>query len=214
MSKLVLTALAGVAFAAGAQLQLPDASKLKVIDGVNGFATYSPIDNEANTSSPEFTGMSYDALAFGGTVTETNFNPGQFISEDYVSIQTDQDYLQFLRFVGGVSTVGDRLNFYYFNAGGNFVDGFSVAFGQAGLTFIWTITINSDVFVPKAGFLVIESAATNTGPANWRKKNVPPAIGTTTGDVFRWNMEVSDVPAPASLALLGLGGLAAARRRR
>jgi len=37
-------------------------------------------------------------------------------------------------------------------------------------------------------------------------------IGFTGGPVYSWNFEV--VPAPASAGLLGLAGLAAARRRR
>ncbi len=208
MKKAAVFALAGLAGIASAQLHI-DQSQIR---DINYSLSYEAVDND--TVSPEFTGLSYDALAFVAPVSENNFNPGNQVQEDYVSIQSDADYLNILRFVGGVSTVGDTLVFGFFNAGGNLVDAFSVSFGSAGLTFVWTITINSDIFVPKEGFLVIQSAATNTGPANWRSREAAPAIGTTTGAAFRWNMEVSDVPTPASLALLGLGGLAAGRRRR
>ena len=38
--------------------------------------------------------------------------------------------------------------------------------------------------------------------------------GADTGDFQGWTLDIVTIPAPASAALLGLGGLAAARRRR
>jgi len=207
--KSALFAVAGLACVAGAQVY----PQVRMLQPHEYSAEYSVIDDGSQTN-PEFTGMSYDALAFVAPVTEHNINAGQTITEDYTSIQTDTDYLSIHRFVGGVAVANEVIEFLFFNAGGNFVDGYGVTLGSAGLTFIWTITINSDVFVPKEGFLVMRAGATNTGVANWRRKVAAPAIGTTTGDVYRWNMEVRDIPAPASLALMGAAGLIAGRRRR
>ena len=207
--KSALFAVAGLACVAGAQVY----PQVRMLQPSEYSTEYSVID-DGSTVNPEFTGMSYDALAFVAPVTENNINPGGTITEDYVSIQTDTDYLSIHRFVGGVAVAGEVIEFLFFNAGGNFVDGYGVQLNTAGLTNVWTVTINSDVFVPKEGFLVMRSAATNTGLANWRNKVAAPAIGTTAGNVFRWNMEVRDIPAPASLALMGAAGLIAGRRRR
>ncbi|MCC6284290.1 MAG: hypothetical protein IT439_03150 [Phycisphaerales bacterium] len=207
--KSALFAVAGLACVAGAQVY----PQVRMLQPGEYTAEYSVID-DGSTVNPEFTGMSYDALAFVAPVTEHNITAGQTITEDYVSIQTDTDYLNIHRFVGGVAVANEVIEFLFYNAGGNFVDGYGVTLPSAGLTFVWTITISSDVFVPKDGYLVMRAGATNTGVANWRRKVAAPAIGTTTGDVYRWNMEVNDIPAPASLALMGVAGLISGRRRR
>lgn len=208
-TSVAIVAVAGLAAVSAAEL--PEVRLL--VPGVD-FTLSCEVVDDGGVVNPAVTGMSYDALAFGGTVTETNVNPGGSIIEDYVSIQSDTDYLKIHRFVGGVAVANNVLEWRFFNAGGNFVGGYGIPLPTPGLSNVWTITILSDLLVPKEGFLAMTSPVSNTGLANWRKKDVAPAIGTTVLPTHRWNMEVSDVPTPGALAVMGLGGLVAARRRR
>jgi MYXO-CTERM domain-containing protein len=215
--KKAITLMAVAGLAAVASAELPQVRQL--VPGVDFTLSYEANDDgTTGGNNPEMTmtGMSYDALAFVAPVSENNIAPGASLTEDYVSIQTDPDYLAIHRFVGGVAVAGESIEFRWFDGNNNFMGGYSVSLPSAGLTFVWTITINaaSTLQVPKQGSMVMTNPVTNTGIANWRSKVAPPAIGTTTGVVFRTNMEVRDTPAPGALALLGLGGLAAARRRR
>ena len=142
----------------------------------------------------------YDSIAAGGSIDIATF-----------------------RFVGGVQQVGGTMFFDFFDTNSNFVDSFGVSLGNAG-NFIYTITINTypgGVVVPDAGFLQVSVGAGFTG--QWFMTTDAPTIGTSNAAVggaaggLQHKFEINgdyDVPAPATAALLGLGGLTAVRRRR
>jgi len=141
--------------------------------------------------------------------------------DDYVSTTASQITLDELRFVGGVTTVGGTMNFEFFNAAGDtLVDAFSVSFTQVG-NFIYTITVNEVFVIDGAGVLQVTVDAATTG--QWFLSAADPTIGSqdtafgsdATGLLsHRFELTGSPVPAPGALAMLGLGGLVAGRRRR
>jgi len=128
--------------------------------------------------------------------------------------------LESLRFVGGVSTVGGVITFEFFDSASNFVSSTSASFLTAG-NFIWTLTLGTPITVPSAGILQLRAAATTTG--RWFFTDTAPSVGVNavafgsgSGLAPQRNnaFELTAVPAPAGLALAGLAGLFAGRRRR
>ena len=155
-----------------------------------------------------------------GVQQEINF-------DDYQSIAPGGGLMSEFQFVGGVDTVGGVMFFDLFDAGGAFVDGFGVALPSAG-NFIWTINItNNDIAFAGSGFVqtsVDDDGA--FGPAtggSWFLTADDATVGdnlasagfsSPAGADLNHAFQINAIPAPASAALLGLGGLAAARRRR
>ena len=156
--------------------------------------------------------------------------PGPYSAFGVASFASNDDYTtttggagQFecdqLRFVGGVGQVGGILDFFFLDSTGtNVISSFGVTLGSAG-DFIWTIT-NIGELADHTGRLQIQTRGSTTG--RWFMTTTAPSAGSnslTTGlgsalapqriAAFELN-----TPTPGSLALLGLGGLAAARRRR
>jgi len=128
--------------------------------------------------------------------------------------------LESLSFVGNVTTVGGTLTFEFFDSASNFVTSFSGSLPAISPS-IWTLTLTTPATVPTAGILQIRAAATTTG--RWFLTTSAPSIGTNAVGVGigsglnpqRNNaFELTAVPAPAGLALAGLAGLFAGRRRR
>jgi MYXO-CTERM domain-containing protein len=116
----------------------------------------------------------------------------------------------------------------FFNTAGTAViDSFGVAFPSSG-AFIWTITFTGVVNVPDAGFIQMfvdpqyfcvstGFFALTTPDAVVLGTNSPLTGGasTTGGATFVHAWSITDeVPDPATMSLLGLGGLFLARRRR
>lgn len=153
---------------------------------------------------------------------------GQAGIDDYGTAVTDPTMLlaQF-KFVGGVNTAGQglRVNFYDST---NTLSNFFTATLPSGGDFIWTITLglqpdgsDSTFAVPNNGSVEIVINADSTG--RWFLTSTAPSVGTndiTVGTGGGLNPQLYNafglvaVPAPASLALLGVGGLLASRRRR
>ncbi len=143
---------------------------------------------------------------------------------DYTSTSMSNITMDTFKFVGGVDQAGGVVFFDFFDVGGNFVNGFGVQFGQAG-SFIWTINLLNAMDVAGAGFVQMSVddedlvGAGSMAAGRWFLGN----NGADVGDAgapeaspdFNFNFEIgSTIPTPGAIALLGLGGLAASRRRR
>lgn len=126
------------------------------------------------------------------------------------------------RFVGGVTAVGGILDIFFLDAAGTgVISSFGVSLPSAG-DFIWTITLNGVAGLPaaKAGQVQIQTRTPSLG--RWFLTSTPAAPGTNSfasgygssnGLIAAFEFQEL-VPAPSSLALLGLGGLVVGRRRR
>jgi hypothetical protein len=143
--------------------------------------------------------------------------------DDYTSIAAGNFELDGLRFVGGVTTAGMKLDFIFLDNAAipNVVTGFTITFPQGG-NFIWTISFGlPDPVVPNVGHLQVQtSTATDTG--RWYFTSTAAAPGSNSfaaGSGSELNPPLIkafelQIPAPGALALLGVGGVLAARRRR
>ncbi len=206
-----IVSLLGLCAAAGA------AQGVVIYDVSNTTIRYQPIDSYYGSRD---TGTIYDssttASAGGTTVTSPNN-----IVEDYTSIAVDPvNILMQHIFVGGVATANHVLFFNFYDAGGNYTGGYGVRLPQAG-NFVWTVTLNpyagGAVPITPAGYdqMVPDSGTNNPGGVpsvvTFRYTSSAPTVGSTNGTVYR---QAFIVPAPASVALLGLGALVAGRRRR
>jgi len=138
--------------------------------------------------------------------------------DDYASTMVDPvEGLTELRFVGGVTNVGETIRFEFYTSGGSFRNSFDVAFPSAG-AFIWTITLGSTIDIPRNGILQLVATGNSTG--RWFLTPTAPTVGTNDlafgGLPAAGLMQAFELttPTPGALALLGLGGLVAGRRRR
>ncbi len=139
--------------------------------------------------------------------------------DDYTSTEAGSVTLDSIRFVGGVELDGGGLVFEFFNAAGDtLIDAFSVTLATGG-NFIWTINLGGTITVDGAGILQVSTDATSNG--QWFLSDGGPVIGSedgtfggANGGALAHNFELNQVPAPSALAMLGLGGLVAGRRRR
>lgn len=226
MTKMILAA-AGIAVASSASADLTNATHTNLLSPEHYSITATPI------GGPDIAGV------FGTAYSNMDTGPNGYQAfpaaggpigfDDYDSIGSTGSTIDVstFRFVGGVDTVGGVAFFEFYDSTSAFVDSFGIAFSQAG-NFIWTITINSypgGVVVPEAGLIqmVVDDAGA-FGPATlgqWFLGDAGATVGSsdiTVGGAtgFDHNFEINGdyVPAPATAALLGLGGLAATRRRR
>jgi len=225
MSKKTIISAAGLALgiAAGSAFAGPvygDHSTYTIFqDGINATITAADIDGGVNNT--ESVGVIYSNIP--GPYSAFGASSGSLGVDDYVSTSTDAgDTLASYRFVGGPasdSSGGFGVMFFdFFDAGGTFVDGFGVGFGQFG-NFIYTITITdpTSISIPNAGFHEVSTSSDTT--AQWFLNNIGASVGSTvlghdSSADFDGTFEMDVIPAPASIALLGLGAFAATRRRR
>lgn len=125
--------------------------------------------------------------------------------------------LNSMRFVGGVTTAGTTVTFNFYTAsGGTLLNSFTSTFGTAG-NFIWSVTNLGPFTVGTSGVLEMVCETGKTG--QWFLSTSATTVGgdsRTFGDTTTTNQHSFElaIPAPGSLALLGLGGLVAGRRRR
>ncbi len=143
---------------------------------------------------------------------------------DYASISAGDITLNQFQFVGGVNQANGVVFFDFFTSAGDFIDGFGVQLAESG-NFIWTIDLNESIDIASAGLIRMTiddedlAGAGSTAAGRWFLGNAGATIGDAglaEGDpdfnfAFALN---SNVPAPGTLAFLGLGGLCASRRRR
>lgn len=219
-----LIASAGLALAASTSADLTAGPQTNLLSPGQYSITATPI------GGPDIAGVFGTAYSNMNPNTATgNFSAfapatGAVGFDDYDSIAPSGSIdVATFRFVGGVQQAGGTMFFDFFDTNSAFVDSFGVALSQAG-NFIYTITINSypgGVVVPEAGILQVTVGAGFTG--QWFLSDAQPTIGTqsatfggASGGALSHKFEINGdyVPAPATAALLGLGGLAATRRRR
>lgn len=129
------------------------------------------------------------------------------------------------RFAGGVGNTSGVLFFSFFTTLGTFVDGYGVQLPSPG-DFFWTITLSTPRTIPNNGIaqMFVDTGVVVPSTGRWFLQDGAPTTGssvplfgggsTTGGGDLTHMQEIEEVPAPAGLALLGLGGALAARRRR
>ena len=148
------------------------------------------------------------------------FAAGNYLGfDDYVTTEAGPTTsLNSMRFVGGVTVANTALQFNFYNAAGTtLITSFALTFGTAG-NFIWTITDIGGESIASDGIMEVVGVAGATG--RWFLSTSATTVGSddrTFGDSTTPNNQHSfelSVPAPGSLALLGLGGIIAGRRRR
>lgn len=158
----------------------------------------------------------YNAFAVAG---------GVLGADDYESTVTDPTMVlgQF-QFVGGVTTAGQSVRVNFFDSDQVLANFFTVVLSTGGSTSIWTISLgangglDSTFVVPSTGFVQVVAEGGATG--RFWLTTTAPSIGSndiTFGGAPNTHYHAFGmlaVPAPASAALIGLAGLAAARRRR
>ncbi len=223
MSKTLIFA-AGLAVASSASADLSSGPHTNLLNPEHYSITATPI------GSPDIAGVFGTAYSNMGPNATGNYSAfsaatGPVGFDDYDSIgsaNTTIDVSTF-RFVGGVQQAGGTMFFEFYDTNSIFVDSFGVALTNAG-NFIYTITINTypgGVVVPEAGILQTVVGAGFTG--QWFLSSANPTVGTqsstfggASGGSLSHKFEINGdyVPAPATAALLGFGGLAASRRRR
>jgi len=163
-------------------------------------------------------------VAFDDTLIEADGLLESAGIADYTADPASEVSLNQFNFIGGVDQVGGVVFFDFFDSTGGFVDGFGVQLSQAG-TFSWSIDLAEAMLISGSGFVEMSiddenlSGAGSTAGGRWFLGN----NGATVGDAgaaeaapdFNFNFELnSSLPAPSALALLGMGGVVAGRRRR
>ncbi len=217
MKNASLLLIAGMAFAANAQT---------LLDPADYTITAQAIDGQV-ISAPETLGTYYsDMDATNGYLA---FSPSDYLGyEDYDSTAPNSDIdLQTMRFVGGVANAGEILYFNFYDTSLAYTTGFGVTFTQGG-NFIYTITINTfpgGVVIPEAGVMEIVADTASGSTGQWFMTDSAPTIGANDPGYgygsanqpslsHKFELTGNDVPVPGATALLALGGLTAARRRR
>lgn len=201
-----LLAVVGVAAAATADFSI---SREEIGSGSVGPAAISTV----------YSGVPGPYSAFGRAAGNAGF-------DDYTSTAGSNFNMAKFVFVGGVANAGESMRFEFYDAAAVLVNSATLALPSGG-DFIWTITFgtlpdgsDSTFGVANAGFVQI---VTTVGTGRWFFTSTAPtvgannvAVGTGAGLNPQRNnaFEIVMAPTPGSLALLGLGGLAAARRRR
>jgi len=134
------------------------------------------------------------------------------------------DFMTHHFFVGGLSGTapgGGVLFVTFFTQSGAPFDSYGVVLGDG--LFYYGITITNGMYVPSSGVIQMWAndgsfTAFPAAPGTWFYSDGAPAVGTNNpafgANAPNQQMHEIVIPAPASLAMLGLGGALAIRRRR
>lgn len=212
-------------FASCAALVFVCGSALADVHGYSGSMSLRADPIDAGGYSQR-TGSVYDSVP--GPYSAFGRAAGQAAFDDYGTSVTDPTMLlaQF-KFVGGVNTAGQGLRVNFYDSTATLSNFFTTTLSSGG-DFVWTITLgaqpdgsDSTFAVPNNGFVEVVVNSDATG--RWFFTSTAPGVGTNditagTGGQLTTQMYnafgLIAVPSPASLALLGAGGLLASRRRR
>ena len=224
MKTVALIAVAGVAASASAAPVRPANLDRNLLD-----SSMYTLDAAALGSNVDIRGTAdqYSNMDAGTGFVAFPAGTGALGADDYQSIAGNDIDLAEFGFVGGVDAAGGVMFFEFYDTSSNFVTSFGVQFASSG-NFIYTITINSfpgGIIVPDAGLvqLVADTGVVAASNGQWFLGDAGPTVGSEDvnvlgggGGIYSHNFRINGnpVPTPASAALLGLGGLAAARRRR
>lgn len=224
--KATATTFAALSLCAGAAIASP------VLSAQVDRSGYEIYDAHAHIARGESFITSYSDMepgddgfaAFDDTAIDANDQLEVAGIADYASVSASDIVLNQFRFVGGVDQDGGIVFFDFFDSTGSFVDGFGVRIAEAG-SFRWTIDLNEAITIANSGFVRMAiddedlAGAGSTAAGRWFLGNNGATIGSAgdpeDGADFNHLFELNTaVPSPGSLALLGMGGVVASRRRR
>ncbi|MBN1796797.1 MAG: PEP-CTERM sorting domain-containing protein [Sedimentisphaerales bacterium] len=195
------------------------------------YSTYQILGGNSVTAAPiaidnQGAGPVYSNMNEGGGWYSISNTEGVIAYDDYDSINDADIEMDKVRFIGGVQNAGEVIWFDFFESDHvTYVDGFGVQFPVGG-NYIWTITLGSPITVRDAGVLQLEADPGYVTPSTgvWFLSDAAPTIGSedptwpgytdSQDEYLSCKFEINNVPEPCTMALLGLGGMAAIRRRK
>jgi hypothetical protein len=233
-SALAIIVTAGTASAAGPFEPIPVDQRGIVGRGLLSADQYTldkiPLGSQSTRATDVYNGIEFNSNYFAPTTSvgyigfddyDTSTAPGG-------SYGGGVDFMTRHLFVGGMTGgTGDSgvMFFTFFTEFGTPFDSYGVVLPADGAGY-YGITITGGMYIPSNG---IAQAWVNDNPANfggafnvypgyWFYSEGAPTVGGNDSafGAFApfYNMHTIEVPAPASLAMLGLGGALAVRRRR
>ena len=161
-----------------------------------------------------------------GNLYAVSAGSGQVSFDDYTTTGAGPtDVMTKHRFAGGVAAAGQVIFFTFFTAT-SFA--FATSYGvqlPAGGAYLWTITMGTPRIIPSNGIVAMwadDGSVVTPSVGTWYLSDLAPTIGSTGASFPGFtasgaplnHIQQIETPAPAGLALLGLGGALAARRRR
>lgn len=225
-----LKTLALVTAAAASTVSMAQAASTLVTFGYNNLeGKYVATDANNGTFSAKAVDQGVGGLQTDGSVSRVIAGAGQSkFAAGFKSLATLADFqisISFTRLVGNTGTGAGT--FTATDAIGNTVSGAIAGVWslQATIGIVFNGTLNSVVITPNATFTGTDASSTNW---NTNLPSPAPYTGALTQLAFNGGVFFSDanldnvatqvsgqiVPSSGSMALLGLGGLVAARRRR